>query len=145
MKLEDGKASSLSELPEELVKVAEKVGLEKDGHRRSGSFMHLDYRSLLATVNELFEGQVELLDIKDALRKYDWLKNYYGRLIPPEKDDYTSLAENNLHGLSTLNQNRFCPQYDLDCPIEQTVKHVYYILKTQNEYPSKRSTEEYCR
>ncbi len=98
MKLEDGKASSLSELPEELVKVAEKVGLEKNEHRRSGSFMHLDYRSLLATVNELFEGQVELLDIKDALRKYDWLKNYYGRLIPPEKDDYTSLAENNLHG-----------------------------------------------
>ena len=93
-----GDESSTVELPEELLEVASKAGLEKDERKRSGSFIHVDQEALLAKVSEFYEGQVELLSIKDALKKYDWLKNYYGSLISPEKDEYTSMAEEGLHG-----------------------------------------------
>ena len=80
------------------MELASKVGVEKDESKRSGSFMHIDHKAILAQVSKLFEGKVELLDIKEALKKYSWLKNYYGKLIPKTKDEYTSAAEENLHG-----------------------------------------------
>jgi hypothetical protein len=98
MEKSNSKASSLSELPKEIVEVASKVGMEKTEDKRSASFIHLDYETILAAVNELFKGKVEIMDIKNALKKYDWLKNYYSRLVPPEKDKYTVRAEEELHG-----------------------------------------------
>ena len=98
MKDVETKASSLSELPKEIVEVAQRVGIERDEGKRSASFVHLDHKTILAAVNELFKGKVEIMDIKDALKKYGWLKNYYGKLVPPDKDEYTARAEEDLHG-----------------------------------------------
>lgn len=89
---------SLSEVSSELTDLASRVGMEKDENKRSGSFLHVDHKPLLSIVSELFKDELELLDIKEALRKHGWLKDYYGKLIPPSKDEYTSAAENRLHG-----------------------------------------------
>jgi Fe-S cluster assembly scaffold protein SufB len=41
---------------------------------------------------------VEILDIKDALGKYDGLKEYYWTLVDKDKDEFTKAANDNLHG-----------------------------------------------
>ncbi|KPV62117.1 MAG: cysteine desulfurase activator complex subunit SufB [Candidatus Bathyarchaeota archaeon BA1] len=41
----------------------------------------------------MFEGQVEIMSTRDAFEKYDWLKDYWWKLIPVDTDKYTALAE----------------------------------------------------
>ncbi|MBC7287185.1 MAG: SufD family Fe-S cluster assembly protein [Armatimonadetes bacterium] len=73
------------------------VGVDLRGHqtRRSGTFVHLDDRHVQASAQ--VEG-LEVMDIKQALEKYDWLGELYGSLVPADKDEYTRQAEANLHG-----------------------------------------------
>ena len=84
---------SLYDLPHQILEAALKVGVEADESKRSATYFQVDHSSVLAAVNEYFKGRVEVLDIRDALAKYDWLKQYLWRLIPPDKDEYTKLVE----------------------------------------------------
>jgi Fe-S cluster assembly scaffold protein SufB len=62
---------------------------------RSGSFLHMDHAE--AYCNTKNEG-VEIMDIKDALKKYDGLPEYFWKLVDPDKDDYTRKAKEVLQG-----------------------------------------------
>ena len=73
------------------------VGVDLRGHsaQRAGSFVQLDDRPLQAESGT--EG-LEVMDIKQALEKYEWLREMYGTLVPADKDNYTKQAEAELHG-----------------------------------------------
>ena len=73
------------------------VGVDITAHptERAGSFVHLDDRPLQAEATH--EG-LEVMDIREALEKYQWLQEMYGTLVPGDKDQYTKRAEEQLHG-----------------------------------------------
>jgi len=71
------------------------AGVDPKEKQRSGSFLHMDYSKVRCT--SLHEG-LEVLDIKQALKKYDGLQDYFWKLISPDKDKYTKSAAENLHG-----------------------------------------------
>jgi len=81
--------SSLTRLPHEILMEAQKAGLEIQEKNRSATFMHMDQSTIESKVNELYEGKVELMDIKAALQKYPWLEEYRWKLVSKEKDEYT--------------------------------------------------------
>jgi Fe-S cluster assembly scaffold protein SufB len=62
------------------------TGLEVELKNRSGSFFQVDQE--IRQVASLEKG-VEVLAISEALKKYDWLEEYYWNIVPKDKDQYT--------------------------------------------------------
>lgn len=71
------------------------AGMDVMEKGRSASFMHMNHSGGCSRV---FEDGLEVMDIKEALRRYDGLPEYYWNLLKPDKDEWTSRAAGNLHG-----------------------------------------------
>ena len=69
------------------------VDVEETG--RSGSFLHMDHSGAYCKTSH---PGLEVLDIKDALAKYDGLTDYFWKLVDPNKDEATRKANEVLHG-----------------------------------------------
>ena len=85
------RVSELSKVPHEILKSAYEVGVREK--ERAGSFFQIDHSAMLSKVNEKFEGQVEVMTVKDALKKYPWLRDYYWKAVDVTADKYTARAE----------------------------------------------------
>jgi Fe-S cluster assembly scaffold protein SufB len=92
------KESDLTKLPHKILEEAQKVGLEAEEKNRSGTFVHLNQETIAASVNELYEGKLELMDIKAALKKYSWLEDYRWKLVNKDKDEYTKKVAEDFSG-----------------------------------------------
>ena len=60
-----------------------KVGIEGDPSKRSASFMMVDDKPIVS-----FAKNVEVMSMKQALEKYEWLKDYSWKLIEREEGDF---------------------------------------------------------
>jgi len=83
------KNNELTKIPHKILEEAQKVGMEQEDKTRSATFFHLNQETVQAKVNEAFEGKIELLDVKTALKKNPQLENYIWKLVDKEKDEYT--------------------------------------------------------
>ena len=71
------------------------AGVVSDLSTRSASYLQMDQSAVhCQSRNEA----VEIMDIKDALKKYDGLKDYFWTLVDKDKDEFTRSAYDNLHG-----------------------------------------------
>ncbi|MBN2140984.1 MAG: SufD family Fe-S cluster assembly protein [Desulfovibrionaceae bacterium] len=70
-------------------------GVDVAEQGRSGTYLQMDHSGVHCGSKS---PDVEILDIKDALKKYDGLPDYYWKLIDPDKDEFTRAAADNLHG-----------------------------------------------
>ena len=66
----------------------EKVGIVADEINRSGTLMFIDNGMSHCHSNQQ-EG-LELMSVKDAVKKYDWVKDYFWKAMDPAKDKYTA-------------------------------------------------------
>ncbi|HAS90524.1 MAG TPA: hypothetical protein DCS48_14680 [Desulfovibrio sp.] len=71
------------------------AGVDVDSKDVSATFMQVDHSNVHCGTND---KDVEVMDIKKALEKYDGLPEYYFNLIDKEKDEFTRNAAANLHG-----------------------------------------------
>jgi Fe-S cluster assembly scaffold protein SufB len=71
------------------------AGVVADETNRSASYLQMDHSAVHCRSHD--EG-VEIMDIKQALKKYDGLKDYFWTLVDKDKDEYTRSAAENLHG-----------------------------------------------
>lgn len=71
------------------------AGVVADQTQRSASYLQMDHSAVHCQSSN--EG-VEIMDIKDALKKYDGLKDYYWTLVDKDKDEFTKATKDNLHG-----------------------------------------------
>jgi len=85
--------NELTKVPHHILQEAEKAGMEPQGKGRSGTFFHMDQATVAATVNSQFEGKIELMDIKDALKKYSWLEQYRWKIVDKNKDEFTKFED----------------------------------------------------
>ena len=92
------KENDLTNIPHQILEEAQKAGLETQGKNRSATFVHLNQETVAAKVNELYEGKLELMDIKAALRKYPWLEEYRWKLVNKDKDEYTKKVAEDYSG-----------------------------------------------
>ncbi len=84
-----GRESDLTKIPHKILEEAERAGLESEEKNRSGTFFHLNQKTVASKVNEAYEGKLELMDVKAALKKYGWLKDYMWKLVSEDKDEFT--------------------------------------------------------
>ncbi|UCG81268.1 MAG: SufD family Fe-S cluster assembly protein [Desulfobacterales bacterium] len=71
-----------------------KAGVDAKERERSGSFVQKD--TAVVHYRSKQEG-LEVIPIKEALKKYDWVKDYYWKLVAVETDKYTARAQLELH------------------------------------------------
>jgi len=72
------------QVEKEIKKNVKKVGIDLD--KQSPKYLQLDYNPLVQYSN--IEG-LEILNTRDALKKYPWLKSYFWKLVDKDKDEYT--------------------------------------------------------
>ncbi|MDK2955816.1 MAG: uncharacterized protein PWQ57_1312 [Desulfovibrionales bacterium] len=70
-------------------------GVDVTGVGRSGTFLQTDHNAVHC---ETHQPGVEMMDIKDALKKYDGLDGYYWTQVDPDKDEFTRAVAENVHG-----------------------------------------------
>ncbi|WP_031484356.1 SufB/SufD family protein [Maridesulfovibrio frigidus] len=71
------------------------AGVDVDSEETSGTFLQVDHSNVhCGSTNK----DVEVMDIKKALEKYDGLPDYYFNLVDKDKDEFTKSAAENLHG-----------------------------------------------
>jgi Fe-S cluster assembly scaffold protein SufB len=88
------RVGALRELPPEVKKKALDVGLDAEEGVRAGSFFQMDNSVLYASSRE---AGVEVMNITEALKEHDWLKDYWWRAVKVDTDKYTAQAELKLH------------------------------------------------
>jgi hypothetical protein len=89
--LSDEKFHSLPEDEKNMLLLAGVDVLEKE---RAGTFFQKDTSVVHC---ETKQDGIEVIPIKQALEKYDWIKDYYWKLVSVDADKYTSAAETGLH------------------------------------------------
>jgi Fe-S cluster assembly scaffold protein SufB len=110
--MEDPKKSQF-ELDSEILNVAERarsVGVEFDSSKRSASFLQVDQE---ARAYRWLEG-IEVMSIKEAIEKYDWVKDYMWKIVSRDKDEYTKIAAEDFNGYFI----RALPDCKIDIPVE---------------------------
>lgn len=84
----------LRELPEEEQKRLLMAGLDVTQKGRGGTYFQKDTSVIHCHSRQ--EG-IEVLSIRKALEEYEWIKDYYWRLVNVDADKYTAAAELGLH------------------------------------------------
>ena len=67
-----------------------KAGIDTTADKRSGTFIQKDLSVVHSSSSQ--EG-IEIMDIEEALAKYDWLQDYWWKAVPVDMDKYTARAE----------------------------------------------------
>lgn len=92
-KVREWEKTPLSKLYDDLKKKALLTGISSNEELRCGSYFQLDHSVVFAGVKKQFEGKVEIMSTKEAMQKYDWVKNYWWNAVPVDSDKYTAEAE----------------------------------------------------
>ena len=71
------------------------AGISIDSIGRSASFIHVNHAA--CSTQNMQEG-LELMDINQALKKYDGLPGYYWKVLSPDKDEFTQMTKKRTHG-----------------------------------------------
>ncbi|MDI6786227.1 MAG: SufD family Fe-S cluster assembly protein [bacterium] len=70
------------------------AGIEASEEGRTGTFLQMDHSVVHESSHQ--EG-LEIMSIASALEKYDWLTDYFGKLVPVDTDKYTATTHLNPH------------------------------------------------
>jgi Fe-S cluster assembly scaffold protein SufB len=92
------KQNDLTKIPHQILEEAQQTGIEVQDKNRSATFFHVNQETIAAKVNSLYEGKLELMDVKVALKKYSWLQDYMWKLVSKDKDEYTRKVAEDFSG-----------------------------------------------
>ena len=80
-------------LPEDIAKQSLNAGVRTDEKGRAGTYFQIDRSMVSQAIKKAFEGKAEIMSTKEALEKYDWMDDYWWKLVAVDADKYTALAE----------------------------------------------------
>ncbi|MCJ7720376.1 MAG: SufD family Fe-S cluster assembly protein [Candidatus Hadarchaeum sp.] len=83
----------VASLPEDFAKRALTVGVRTDEGERAGTYFQVDHSTVFQKIQKMFEGKAEIMSTKDAFEKYDWMEDYWWKVVSADADKYTALAE----------------------------------------------------
>jgi len=84
--------SDIAELTEEEREHLKLLGLD-ESLKREGEYLQVDAKPLL--YKQQVEG-LEILPLTEALKKYDWIEDYYWKILSPKKDIISKTAYEDL-------------------------------------------------
>ncbi|MEM1592988.1 MAG: SufD family Fe-S cluster assembly protein [Archaeoglobaceae archaeon] len=88
------------------------VGIELDPAKRSATFLQQDQD--VRNVATFYEG-VEVMSIREAMKKYDWVKDYFWKVLRRDQDEFTKIADSeDVNGYFV----RALPNAKVEIPVE---------------------------
>jgi len=88
------------------------VGVELDPSKRSGTFLQKDQEAKMFAT---FQEGLEVMSIREAMRKYDWVKDYFWKILNREQDEFTKAADSeDVNGYFI----RALPNAKIEIPVE---------------------------
>ena len=114
------KLKDLAELDKEEKERLKLLGLDEE-LKREGEYVQIDAVPLLC--RKKVEG-LEILPITEALKKYEWIKDYYWKAVSPEKDQFTKAVAEDLDDGYFI---RVFPNYKLVYPVQTCL-----YIRTEN-------------
>ncbi len=84
----------LTRLADEVKERAVTVGIDAEEICRAGSFFQIDHSVILSSA---YRTGLEVMSITEALKKYDWLREYWWKAVDVDADKFTALAELHQH------------------------------------------------
>jgi uncharacterized protein len=84
----------LRALPEEEIQRLLLSGVDVTETGRGGTFFQKDTSVVHC---ESKQDGIEVIPIREALEKHDWIRDYYWKLVSVDADKYTAVAETELH------------------------------------------------
>ena len=87
------KACPISNLPRDILKRSLEVGVIPKEKSRAATYFQIDHSVISKAVQEMFQGQLEVMSTREAVKKYDWFKNYWWKLVKRDSDRFTLLAD----------------------------------------------------
>ena len=81
----------------------EKVGVVADEMNRSGTLMFID--NGMSHCHASQQEGLEMMSTQEALRKYDWVKDYMWKAMDPAKDKYTAKSYLEDHNIVIVEDN----------------------------------------
>lgn len=110
--IERSRIDSLDSLSEQLKESAILTGIDIREEARAGSYFQIDHSVVYESMNKAYEGQLEIMSTSDALKRYDWIEDYFWKLVPVDQDKYTAqVALNMTHGYFIRVFKNQKPQY----------------------------------
>lgn len=109
------KQNDLTKIPHQILEEAQQTGIEVQDKNRSATFFHVNQETIAAKVNSLYEGKLELMDVKAALKKYSWLQDYMWKLVGKDKDEYTRKVAEDFSGGYFM---RILPGTEISFPLQ---------------------------
>ena len=82
-----------SSLPEDIARRSLAVGVRADEGERAGTYFQIDHSIVFQKIQKKFEGKAEIMSTKEAFEKYDWMEDYWWKVVAVDADKYTALAE----------------------------------------------------
>jgi Fe-S cluster assembly scaffold protein SufB len=89
-----GTIGQLADLSSDVKERAITVGIDAEEACRSGSFFQIDHSVILASARQ---SGLEVMSTTEALKKYDWLRDYWWKAVEVDADKYTAQAELRQH------------------------------------------------
>jgi hypothetical protein len=70
------------------------VGIDAEEKCRSGSFFQMDHSVIFSSA---YQSGLEVMSVTEALKKYDWLADYWWNAVEVDADKFTAQAELQQH------------------------------------------------
>src|SRR5208337_4188678 len=91
---EHGEIQRLTGLTDEVKERAVTVGIDTEEACRAGSFFQMDHSVILSSA---YQSGLEVMSTTEALKKYEWLRDYWWKAVQVDADKYTAQAELKQH------------------------------------------------
>ena len=91
---EHGEIQRLTGLTDEIKERAVTVGIDAEEACRAGSFFQMDHSVIFSSA---YQSGLEVMSTTEALKKYEWLKDYWWKAVQVDADKYTAQAELKQH------------------------------------------------
>jgi len=86
-------AGSIGEFDKEEIQKLRETGIQPRGVGRIGSFLQSNCNVIQCDCSQ---SGIDLLPVTEALKRYDWFKDYWWKLVPKDKDPFTRETERHL-------------------------------------------------
>ncbi len=90
---EDKRLKNLSDIPSRLKEASLLAGFQAGEEQRSGSYLQQGENVLYDRVKDIYRNQIEVMQIEEALKKYEWLWDYWWKTVAVDTDKYTAWTE----------------------------------------------------
>jgi len=85
----------ISELEPEISQRIVDSGIRTDEEERAGTYFQVDHSVVLVSLKRAFEGKIEMMSTREALKKYGWARGLRWGLLNPSADRFTDFASKN--------------------------------------------------